>query len=90
MKVKTDQCGFQSYDSLPENTKPVSTIRAFVTLDPEAWNFYTVNIGMKYLLQSSTEDKYYLCKISKYSKDIDLLKYVERGQLFIFKEDNIE
>ena len=88
--LKTDQCGSQYYDSLPENTKPVSTIWAFVTLDPNEWSFYTVNIGMKYLLQSSTEDRYYLCKISKYSKDFELLKYAKRGQLFIFKDNNIE
>jgi hypothetical protein len=88
--LKTDILGFQYYKELPDNARPCKDIWTFVTLDPEEWSYYKLNIGMKYLVYGYLSKRYELYEITKWTKDIDLLKYIESGQLFVFEEEIID
>ena len=81
--IKTDECGFEYYESLPDGAIPCKNVWSFVTIAPDEPGHYITNIGMKYLVQSHKEDRYYIKEITKYSKDKDLIRYINSGQLFL-------
>lgn len=81
--IKTDEYGFRYYDQLPENAKLIKTVWHFVTIEPLIWGHYTLNTGMEYLIQSQDGNRYYICKISQYSKDVNLIQYINSSQIFI-------
>jgi hypothetical protein len=87
---KTDFLGLEFYNELPDNASPCKSIWAFVTIDPNEWNYHRRNIGMKYLIYGCLSKRYELYEITEHTTDEHLLKYIKSGQLFVFKEENIE
>lgn len=83
MEIKTDECGFKYLESLPEEYKAAKNVWPFVTINPKKWNYYELKIGMRYLIYGKETNRYYLMKITKYTKDKDLLNYINSGQIFI-------
>jgi len=80
--TKTDEYGFEYYESLSSNAKLITNIWAFVNLNREEWNYYKPKIGMEYLIQSQDGSRYYIHKLSKHIKDEHLIKYINSSQLF--------
>ena len=81
--IKTDEYGFRYYDQLPENAKLIKTVWHFITINPDLWEYYSLNIGMEYLVQSQDKTKYYICKINEFTKDKDLIHYINSAQIFL-------
>lgn len=81
--IKTDEYGFKYYDQLPDNAKLIKTVWPFVTIKPEVWEHYELNIGMEYLVQSQDKTKYYICKINQFTKDKDVIRYINSEQIFL-------
>jgi hypothetical protein len=80
--LQTDTYGFQYYEHLPEGAFLARNIWKFVTIDPDAHNYYRVNIGMKYLIFAEEHNRYELYQISEYTRDKDLLNYIKQQRLF--------
>ena len=81
--LKTDEYGFQYYSELPQNAKQIKTVWPFVTINPESFNYYDLNVGTKYLIEAKALKRYYIMEISEHSRDRELLKYAERNQIFL-------
>jgi hypothetical protein len=79
----TDKWGFVYYTELPEGYRKVESIYEFITIDPEEFYFYRLNVGQKYLIYNRLLQVYEAYEISPFTIDIQLLPFLERGELFL-------
>lgn len=79
----TDKWGFSYFEELPEDYKKAESIYEFITIDPQEFHFYRVNVGQKYLIYNRFSQVYELYEISVFTVDTQLLPHLEREELFL-------
>lgn len=78
-----DEYGVKCYKTLPKGKKVCRDIFELVTITPKGFPYYIPKYGQKYLLYSEYSNEYQEYIITKNSKAIDLLPFIEKGGLFI-------
>jgi hypothetical protein len=79
----TDRWGFIYYTELPEGCRKAKSIYEFITIDPEEFDFYHLNVGQKYLIYNDFLQVYEAYEISPFTVDTQLLPSLEQEHLFL-------
>jgi hypothetical protein len=79
----TDKWGFTCFEELPEEYKKVESIYEFITIDPNHFDFYLLNVGQKYLIYNDFLQVYEAYEITPFTVDTQLLPFLEKEHLFL-------
>lgn len=78
-----DVYGFEYFKELPEDAKKVESIYEFIEVVPEDFDYYRRKLGQPYLLWNKNRQVFEKYEITPYTQDIQLLPYLNRGELFL-------